>query len=78
MDADFLKLAGDAAEGAQTWEYGSPLDKLPEGKSFSDKFQKRFGVAILSYARSAMTLPGPPSMRCRRPIRSIRRYTGRC
>jgi branched-chain amino acid transport system substrate-binding protein len=50
MDADFLKLAGDAAEGAQAWEYGSPLDKLPEGKAFSDKFQKRFGVAILSYA----------------------------
>ncbi|KND55357.1 Leucine-, isoleucine-, valine-, threonine-, and alanine-binding protein [Candidatus Burkholderia verschuerenii] len=50
MDADFLKLAGDAAEGAQAWEYGSPLDKLPQGKAFSDKFQKRFGVAILSYA----------------------------
>ncbi|CAH2790779.1 MAG: ABC-type branched-chain amino acid transport systems, periplasmic component [uncultured Caballeronia sp.] len=50
MGTDFLKLAGDAAEGAQAWEYGSPLDKLPEGKSFSDKFQKRFGVAILSYA----------------------------
>ena len=50
MDADFLKLAGDAAEGAQAWEYGSPLDKLPQGKAFGDKFQKRFGVAILSYA----------------------------
>jgi branched-chain amino acid transport system substrate-binding protein len=50
MDADFLKLAGEAAEGAQAWEYGSPLDKLPQGKAFSDKFQNRFGVAILSYA----------------------------
>ncbi len=50
IDADFLKLAGDAAEGTQAWEYGSPLDKLPQGKAFSDKFQKRFGVAILSYA----------------------------
>ncbi|SAL76880.1 branched-chain amino acid ABC transporter substrate-binding protein [Caballeronia telluris] len=50
MDADFLKLAGDPAEGAQAWEYGSPLDKLPHGKAFDDKFKKRFGVAILSYA----------------------------
>jgi branched-chain amino acid transport system substrate-binding protein len=50
MDADFLKLAGDASEGAMAWEYGSPLDKLPQGKVFADKFQKRFGVAILSYA----------------------------
>jgi branched-chain amino acid transport system substrate-binding protein len=50
MDADFLKLAGDAAEGAMAWEYGSPLEKLPQGKAFADKFQKHFGVAILSYA----------------------------
>ncbi len=50
MDSDFLKLAGDAGEGAMAWEYGSPLEKLPKGKEFSDKFQKRFGVAILSYA----------------------------
>ncbi|MGA7811960.1 branched-chain amino acid ABC transporter substrate-binding protein [Caballeronia sp.] len=50
MDADFLQLSGDAAEGAMAWEYGSPLDKMPQGKAFSDKFQKRFGVAILSYA----------------------------
>src|ERR1700722_3452286 len=41
MDADFLKLAGDAAEGAMAWEYGSPLEKLPQGKAFSEKFQKR-------------------------------------
>jgi branched-chain amino acid transport system substrate-binding protein len=50
MDADFLQLSGDAAEGAMAWEYGSPLEKMPQGKAFSDKFQKRFGVAILSYA----------------------------
>ena len=50
MDADFLKLAGDPAEGAQAWEYGSPLDKLPHGKAFDEKFKKRFGVEILSYA----------------------------
>jgi branched-chain amino acid transport system substrate-binding protein len=50
MDADFLSLAGDASEGAMAWEYGSPLDKLPQGKAFSAKFQKTFGVPILSYA----------------------------
>ncbi|MGV7245459.1 branched-chain amino acid ABC transporter substrate-binding protein [uncultured Caballeronia sp.] len=50
MDADFLKLAGDTAEGVMAWEYGSPLEKMPQGKAFADKFQKRFGVAILSYA----------------------------
>ena len=50
MDADFLKLAGDAADGAMAWEYGSPLEKLPQGKAFAEKFQKHFGVAILSYA----------------------------
>ena len=32
------------------WEYGSPLEKLPQGKAFAEKFQKHFGVAILSYA----------------------------
>ena len=50
MDTDFLKLAGDAADGAMAWEYGSPLEKLPQGKAFAEKFQKHFGVAILSYA----------------------------
>jgi branched-chain amino acid transport system substrate-binding protein len=50
MDADFLQLAGDAGEGVMAWEYGSPLEKMPQGKAFADKFKKRFGVAILSYA----------------------------
>ncbi len=50
MDADFLKLAGEASDGAMAWEYGSPLEKLPQGKAFAEKFQKHFGVAILSYA----------------------------
>jgi ABC-type branched-subunit amino acid transport system substrate-binding protein len=35
---------------AMAWEYGSPLEKLPQGKAFAEKFQKHFGVAILSYA----------------------------
>ncbi|WP_042303076.1 branched-chain amino acid ABC transporter substrate-binding protein [Paraburkholderia kururiensis] len=50
MDPEFIKLAGDAAEGVMAWEYGRPLAALPGGKDFSQKFKKRFGVDILSYA----------------------------
>ncbi|MGH8782596.1 branched-chain amino acid ABC transporter substrate-binding protein [Paraburkholderia sp.] len=50
MDPEFIKLAGDAAEGTMAWEYGRPLASLPGGKDFSAKFKKRFGVDILSYA----------------------------
>ena len=50
MDQDFIKLAGDSADGVMAWEYGRPLAQLPGGKDFSSKFKKRFGVDILSYA----------------------------
>ncbi|MEQ5838029.1 branched-chain amino acid ABC transporter substrate-binding protein [Paraburkholderia acidicola] len=50
MDPEFIKLAGDAADGAMAWEYGRPLAQLPGGKDFSQKFKKQFGVDILSYA----------------------------
>ncbi|MFT4069827.1 branched-chain amino acid ABC transporter substrate-binding protein [Paraburkholderia sp.] len=50
MDEDFIKLAGDAADGVMAWEYGRPLAQLPGGKEFSAKFKKQFGVDILSYA----------------------------
>ncbi|HVE05645.1 MAG TPA: branched-chain amino acid ABC transporter substrate-binding protein [Paraburkholderia sp.] len=49
-DPEFIKLAGEAAEGAMAWEYGRPLAQLPGGKDFSQKFKKRFGEDILSYA----------------------------
>jgi branched-chain amino acid transport system substrate-binding protein len=49
-DPEFIKLAGDAAEGVMAWEYGRPLAQLPGGKDFSAKFKKRFGGEILSYA----------------------------
>ncbi|HLX01595.1 MAG TPA: branched-chain amino acid ABC transporter substrate-binding protein [Trinickia sp.] len=49
-DAEFIKLAGDAASGAMAWEYGRPLDDLPQGKTFAERFKKRFGVDVLSYA----------------------------
>jgi branched-chain amino acid transport system substrate-binding protein len=50
MDPEFIKLAGDASEGAMAWEYGRPLAQLPGGADFSARFKKRFGVDILSYA----------------------------
>ncbi|MCC8391055.1 branched-chain amino acid ABC transporter substrate-binding protein [Paraburkholderia sp. MMS20-SJTR3] len=50
MDDDFIKLAGDSADGVMAWEYGRPLSQLPGGKDFSAKFKKQFGADILSYA----------------------------
>ncbi|KAF1028188.1 MAG: Leucine-, isoleucine-, valine-, threonine-, and alanine-binding protein [Burkholderia plantarii] len=50
-DADFIKIAGPAAEGAMAWEYGQPLARLAQGKDFEARFHKRFGVDVLSYAQ---------------------------
>ncbi|CAN7666918.1 branched-chain amino acid ABC transporter substrate-binding protein [Trinickia sp. LjRoot230] len=50
MDANFIKLAGDAANGAAVWEYGQPLNTLPKGNRFAAKFKQKFGVDILAYA----------------------------
>lgn len=50
MDSDFIKLAGPAADGALAWEYGRPLESTPDGKTFADRFKKKFGVEVLSYA----------------------------
>jgi branched-chain amino acid transport system substrate-binding protein len=49
-DVDFIKLAGESAEGAMAWEYGRPLDSTPVGKEFAGKFKAKFGVDVLSYA----------------------------
>ncbi|MBN3722858.1 branched-chain amino acid ABC transporter substrate-binding protein [Burkholderia sp. Ac-20379] len=50
MDANFLKIAGDAAEGASVWEYGQPLATRPQGKAFEAKFKQKFGMDMLAYA----------------------------
>ncbi|GAB7538582.1 branched-chain amino acid ABC transporter substrate-binding protein [Burkholderia sp. 22PA0099] len=50
MDANFLKIAGDAAEGAAVWEYGQPLATRPKGKAFETKFRQKFGMDMLAYA----------------------------
>ncbi|MBN3755268.1 branched-chain amino acid ABC transporter substrate-binding protein [Paraburkholderia sp. Tr-20389] len=49
-DSVFIGNAGGAAEGAMAWEYGRPVDSLPEGRAFAEKFKKRFGADTLTYA----------------------------
>ncbi len=40
---EFIKLAGPAAEGTVASSPGVPLDKMPEGKGFTEKFQAKYG-----------------------------------
>lgn len=49
-DADFIKIAGPDANGAQAWEYGQPMNVLPKGKDFEAKFKQKFGKDMLAYA----------------------------
>lgn len=39
---EFIKLAGEAAEGAYASLPGVPLDKMPGGKAFSDRFVAKY------------------------------------
>lgn len=43
QSAEFLKLAGPAAEGVYGSSPGLPLDKMPGGQDFTTKFNNRFG-----------------------------------
>ncbi|MEO8628826.1 MAG: branched-chain amino acid ABC transporter substrate-binding protein [Betaproteobacteria bacterium] len=47
---EFLKLAGDAGEGAFASSPGLPLDKMPGGKAFADKYKAKFNIDIQLYA----------------------------
>jgi len=40
---EFIKLSGGAAEGAYSSLPGQPLDKMPGGKAFADKFTAKYG-----------------------------------
>jgi len=40
---EFIKLAGGAAEGAYSSLPGVPLDKMPGGKAFADRFTAKYG-----------------------------------
>jgi len=44
---EFIKLAGDAAEGAYASLPGVPLDKMPGGKEFEKRFVVKYGVIQL-------------------------------
>jgi len=43
QSAEFLKLAGSAAEGAIGSSPGLPLEKMPGGADFTKRFSERFG-----------------------------------
>jgi len=49
----FLKVAGDSAEGAVSWDYGVPLSKLKSGKEFDDKMKAKYNEGVVAYAPSA-------------------------
>lgn len=46
----FTQIAGEAAEGALAWEYGRPIDQLPGGREFAEKYKNKFGTDILTYS----------------------------
>jgi branched-chain amino acid transport system substrate-binding protein len=43
QSAEFIKLAGAAAEGAIGSSPGLPLEKMPGGADFTKRFSERFG-----------------------------------
>jgi branched-chain amino acid transport system substrate-binding protein len=47
---EFVKLAADAAEGAYASSPGVPLDQMPGGGSFADKYKSKFNQEIQIYA----------------------------
>lgn len=49
-DSVFIQSAGNAADGAMAWEYGRPIDSLPDGRAFAEKYKKRFGTDLLTYS----------------------------
>lgn len=49
-DVNFVKLAGEASEGAMAWENGPSLAGQPDGKAFANKYKARFGIDLLPYS----------------------------
>jgi len=48
--AEFLKLSAESAEGAYASSPGVPLDKMPQGPAFADKYKAKFEQEIQLYA----------------------------
>ncbi|HVK55697.1 MAG TPA: branched-chain amino acid ABC transporter substrate-binding protein [Burkholderiales bacterium] len=40
---EFIKIAGEAANGFKCSQAGLPVDKMPNAKDFKERFEKRFG-----------------------------------
>lgn len=49
----FLTVAGNAAEGTMSWDYGLPLSMMKEGKAFDQKMRTKFGQGVVAYAPAA-------------------------
>lgn len=49
-DSIFVQIAGPSGEGAMAWEYGRPLDQLPNGRSFAEKLKTNYGAEPLAYS----------------------------
>ncbi|WP_429573410.1 branched-chain amino acid ABC transporter substrate-binding protein [Paraburkholderia sp. UCT70] len=49
-DTVSTQVAGPSAEGALAWEYGRPLNELPRGTEFADKYKHKFGTENLTYS----------------------------
>jgi branched-chain amino acid transport system substrate-binding protein len=49
-DTVFIQSAGDAANGSMAWEYGRPIDSLPAGRAFAQKYKQRFGMDLLTFS----------------------------
>lgn len=47
---NFIKLAGDSAEGAMASIPGLPKDKMPGGKAFLDKFKAKYKAEVELFA----------------------------
>ncbi|MDE1180235.1 branched-chain amino acid ABC transporter substrate-binding protein [Paraburkholderia sp.] len=47
---ELLKIAGPAAEGALASSGGSPLDKMPGGQAYVDRYKKRFDKDVELYS----------------------------
>ena len=46
----FIELAGAEGEGAYASSPGVPLDKMPQGKAFAEKYKAKFNTEIQLYA----------------------------
>lgn len=47
---NFLRLTGKSSEGMYSWEYGLPLNRLPQAAELDQKMKTRFGLGIVQFA----------------------------